>query len=252
MVSNNEFLLEVVSGFQDRLIKLLNKIGESNGKGIRGEIKELGENYNDSECAKEMKEKYEKYEKMIADVDKSGDTPTDTPPGPPPSDIQEDVSIKLIDDNIINYVFDDLILSQKGREYFPESTGSAPVNPEGEVAGRKEAQPAEAATDNTTEIENLRQQITKAEEELNKIRAPITTVESPGEGSAIRPDIAAEKQEEQARPIEKKLDILRTQLGKLTGTAAVGGGKKKRTYKKKKKRRSKKKRTLIKRRIKYK
>lgn len=134
MASNNELLLSVVSKFQNRLIMLLNKIGQTNGRGIKGEIIALGEKYNDSECGI-SKEKTEKYEKMIADFDKSDDTPPDTPPGSPPSNIQEDDSGKLNEGDIKNYVFDSLILSQRGIEYFSGSTGSAAVKPEGEDAG---------------------------------------------------------------------------------------------------------------------
>lgn len=139
MASNNELLLSVVSKFKDRLIMLLNKIGQTTGRGIKGEIMALGKNYNDSECGI-SKEMTEKYEKMIADVDKSDDTPPDTPPGSPPSNIQEDDSGKLNEGDIKNYVFDSLTLSEKGREYFSESTGSAAVQPEGEDAGQQQAQ----------------------------------------------------------------------------------------------------------------
>lgn len=111
MTSNNELLLSVVSKIQDRLIILLNDIGETTD--IKDEINIL-KNYKNDDCGF-SKERMEEYKKRIGyKDDESEDTSTDTAsPGTIPS-------LKLSEESIEDYVYNSE-LSEKGREYFPES-----------------------------------------------------------------------------------------------------------------------------------
>ena len=111
MTSNNELLLSVVSKIQDRLIVLLNDIGETTD--IKDEINIL-KNYKNDDCGF-SKERMEEYKKRIGyKDDESEDTSTDTAsPGTLPS-------LKLSEESIEDYVYNSE-LSEKGREYFPES-----------------------------------------------------------------------------------------------------------------------------------